>query len=107
MFSPDLSGSVYSPEFASLTDLGCIDRIEVCAILYSCFTQRMSFEEDFPHRPEKVQRYRPTPDKHALSRMYDEHLVAHESSTGRRDGNRSARCSTGHIRSNVGRGDNG
>ena len=105
MFSPDLSGSVYSPEFASLTDLGCIDRIEVCAILYSCFTQRMSFEEDsrIARRSTEIQ----TPDKHALSRMYDEHLVAHESSTGRCDGNRSARCSTGHIGSNVGRGDNG
>lgn len=66
MFSPDLSGSVYSlnlhPSLIWAASIG----IEVCAILYSCFTQRMSFEEDFPYRPEK---YRDT-DRLLISTRY-------------------------------------
>jgi len=53
MFSPDLSGSVYSPEFASLTDLGCIDRDwglrNPLFLLHTAHVIRRRF----PYRPEK------------------------------------------------------
>jgi hypothetical protein len=30
-------------------------------VLYSCFARHMTFEGDFPVRPEERKRYRPTP----------------------------------------------